>query len=95
MTSYSKAYALADILRILHDTTLSQCIFQAYQGKHGNFIDQLEELNVPPYLFTRRCVEIPTISVDNGAQFNVTVKSRILTDVVGHIRQDRYVSFDT
>ena len=72
--------------------------FQAYQGKHGNFIDQLEELDVPPYLFTRKCVEIPTISVDNTVvprQFNVTVKSRILEDVVGHIRQDRYVRFDT
>ena len=73
-------------------------MFQAYQGKHGKFVDQLEELDVPPYLFTRKCVEIPTITVDNNAkppQFNVTVTSRILTDVTGHMRQDRYVSFDT
>lgn len=68
----------------------------AYKGKHGNYIDQLEELDIPPYLYTRRCVEIPTISFNQtSTEFTVSVKSRTLQNTIGHIRQDRYVQFDT
>lgn len=68
---------------------------QSYKGKHGDYIDQLEELDIPPYLFTRKCVEIPTISLNQTAGlFTISVRSRALKKSVGHIRQDRYVKFD-
>ena len=75
---------------------LIHSLLQAYRGKHGNYIELLEELDIPPYLFTRRCVEIPTLTVNHtSVEFTVSVASRVLANTVGHIRQDRYVWFDT
>ncbi|XP_045163839.2 uncharacterized protein LOC123528165 [Mercenaria mercenaria] len=67
-----------------------------YKAINGFYTDEIEELDVPPYLLTRTCVDIPKIDISKNkadANFNITIKSMLLTNTAAFIRSDRYVSF--
>lgn len=67
-----------------------------YKAINGKYTSDIQQLQVPYYLFSRACVEIPTIKLvtRNGTKdFEVTVTSRLITQPPGHIRSDKYVWF--
>ncbi|XP_053379141.1 uncharacterized protein LOC128548426 [Mercenaria mercenaria] len=67
-----------------------------FKAINGFYTKTIEELDVPPYLLSRTCVEIPEIKLiksENGTDFDVTVKSMFLSHAPAHIRSDRYVTF--
>ncbi|XP_052820559.1 uncharacterized protein LOC128246410 [Mya arenaria] len=67
-----------------------------YKALHGRYVNTIEELDIPPYLLSRNCVDIPEIRIEdrNGTKgFDITVKSMFLSHKPAHIREDRYVYF--
>jgi len=67
-----------------------------YKASHGNYVDTIEELDIPPYLLSRICVEVPEIKLvkrNSTTGFDVTVRSTTLANNPAHIREDRYVYF--
>lgn len=71
-----------------------------YKAVNGRYTDAIEELDLPPYLLARTCVDIPEIklvkskpSVDTMDEFDVTIKSMLISHDPAHIRSDRYVTF--
>lgn len=65
--------------------------FQKYQGVFGLYTDDKSMLDLPQYLLTGYCVEIPQISLlDSGFVISISSKNRALQ---GHIRTDRYLWF--
>ena len=67
-----------------------------YKALHAKYTDQIEELDVPPYLLSQTCVEVPEIilTTNNGViDFLVTIKSRLIAHKPAHIRSDRLVTF--
>ena len=67
-----------------------------YKASHGNYVDTIEELDIPPYLLSRICVEVPEIKLvkrNSTVGFDVTVRSTTLAHNPAHIREDRYVYF--
>ncbi|WAR14899.1 6PGD-like protein, partial [Mya arenaria] len=64
-----------------------------YKALHGRYVNTIEELDIPPYLLSRNCVDIPEIRIEdrNGTKgFDITVKSMFLSHKPAHIREDRY-----
>jgi hypothetical protein len=91
------------IYKALFDMRDAMKKFQSINGKYTN---KIEELDVPPYLLSGTCVEIPEITFtfkNNAIAFNyvtnpitgfvVTVKSKLISHKPAHIRSDRYVTF--
>lgn len=77
-----------------------------YKAINGKYTTAIEELDVPPYLLSRTCVDIPEIKLvrrENEtildvttapvADFDITVKSMFISHAPAHIRSDRYVTF--
>lgn len=77
-----------------------------YKAINGKYTDAIEELDVPPYLLSRTCVDIPKIELTRRenetiydvatnpvSDFDVTIKSMFISHQPAHIRSDRYVSF--
>ncbi|XP_045162534.2 uncharacterized protein LOC123527254 [Mercenaria mercenaria] len=77
-----------------------------YKAINGKYTTAIEELDVPPYLLSRTCVEIPKIKLFSRenetifdvatnpvSDFDVTVQSMFLSHKPAHIRSDRYVTF--
>ncbi|XP_060577885.1 uncharacterized protein LOC132735000 [Ruditapes philippinarum] len=77
-----------------------------FQSVNGKYTNKIEELDVPPYLLSGTCVEVPEITFtfkNNAIAFNyvtnpitgfvVTVKSKLISHKPAHIRSDRYVTF--
>ncbi|XP_045162533.2 uncharacterized protein LOC123527253 [Mercenaria mercenaria] len=78
-----------------------------YQSINGKYTTDIEELDVPPYLLTGTCVDIPEIKfitrtnetlfpsvlTNPVKDFEVTVKSKLISHKPAHIRSDRYVTF--
>jgi len=67
-----------------------------YKASHGYYVDTIEELDIPPYLLSRICVDVPEIKLvrrNSTAGFDVTVRSTTLAHNPAHIREDRYVYF--
>ena len=67
-----------------------------YKALNAKYTDLLEELDLPPYLLSRTCVEIPEIALttNNGQKdFLITIKSKLITHKPAHIRSDRLVTF--
>ncbi|XP_052760386.1 uncharacterized protein LOC128203141 [Mya arenaria] len=67
-----------------------------YKAIHGRFVTMIEELDIPPYLMSGVCVEIPEIKViDRGVYsgFEITVRSKFLSHKPAHINEERYVWF--
>jgi hypothetical protein len=67
-----------------------------YRALNGFYTDDIRELDIPPYLMSRTCVEIPKLDVSNSkenANFNITVHSLLLANTTAFIRSDRYVTF--
>jgi hypothetical protein len=77
-----------------------------FQSVNGKYTTNIEELDVPPYLLSGTCVEVPEIKFtyrNNETAFNpvtnpvtgfeVTVKSKLISHKPAHIRSDRYVTF--
>ncbi|KAL5006388.1 hypothetical protein ScPMuIL_015194 [Solemya velum] len=75
--------ALFDVFETLH----------AFKAVNGMFVTDVKQLRLKPYLLSGVCTDIPTVTLHND-EFSVTVRSRRLVGVVGHIRTDRYVWFD-
>lgn len=68
-----------------------------YKALNARYTDTLSELEIPPYIMSEVCVEIPNIDITmrNGHQdFLVTIKSKLVSNITAHIRSDRYVTFD-
>lgn len=68
-----------------------------YKAINAKYTDQIQELDVPAYLLSQTCVEIPNIVLtkrNGNPDFNVTVKSKLMSNYTGHIRSDRYVTFE-
>lgn len=78
---------------------------EKYKAINGKFATTIEELDVPPYLLSRTCVDIPVIKLikrnekqSDGTSklitdFVVTVKSMLVSNAQATIRSDRYVRF--
>lgn len=67
-----------------------------YKAIHGKYTTNIRELDVPPYLLSRICVDIPEIKLiktENRTDFDISVSSMLFAHQPGHIRSDRYVSF--
>ncbi|XP_064602962.1 uncharacterized protein LOC135468561 isoform X3 [Liolophura sinensis] len=76
---------------------ISQALFDVfnamkkYHGVFGLYTDDKSMLDLPQYLLTGYCVEIPQISLlDSGFVVSISSKNRALQ---GHIRADRYLWF--
>lgn len=70
---------------------------KTYEALNGKYSTTVAELDVPPYLLSRTCVDIPEIYlVDRGnyTGFDVTVQSMYLSHKPAHISEDRYVWFE-
>jgi hypothetical protein len=72
---------------------------EKYKGENGRYTDAIEELDVPPYLLSRVCVEIPKIELvskinSTAHDFDVTIKSMFISHKPAHIRSDRYVTYE-
>lgn len=90
------------IYKALFDTMNA---LKRYQGVNGKYTSAVEELDLPPYLLSRTCVDIPNIRLTRRNQtqpdgklklipdFEVTVKSMLFSHTPAHIRSDRYVTF--
>lgn len=78
-----------------------------YKAIQGRYTTAIEELDMPPYLLARTCVDIPEIQLVKRANetilnqttgsvddFDVTIKSMFISHAPAHIRSDRYVTFD-
>ena len=81
------------IYRALFDTLDAM---KTYIALNAKYTDLPEELDLPPYLLSRTCVEVPEITLttrNNQTDFLITVKSRLLTHKPAHIRSDRLVTF--
>ena len=82
------------IYRALFDMLDAMKKYKALNAKYTNLV---EELDLPPYLLSRTCVEIPEIELKtrNGEKdFLITVKSKLITHKPAHIRSDRLVTFE-
>lgn len=82
------------IYRALFDMMDAMKKYKALNAKYTNLI---EELDVPPYLLSRTCIEIPEIQLtkrDGKNDFVVTIKSRLINHKPAHIRSDRLVTFE-
>lgn len=67
-----------------------------YKAINGFYSDSIEELDVPPYLLSGTCVDVPEISLlrnENGTDFDVAINSNILSQVTGHVNSEKYVTF--
>lgn len=81
------------IYKALFDTLNAM---KLYKALNGYYTDVIEELDIPPYLMTRTCVDIPKLDISNrknNANFNITVKSMLLPNITAFIRSDRFVTF--
>lgn len=87
------------IYKSLFDTMVAM---KQYHAINGKYTTSIEELDVPPYLLTGTCVEIPDIrftkrtneTVPNTTKdFEITVKSKLISHKPAHIRSDKYVTF--
>lgn len=70
---------------------------KVYEALNGKYVSAVEELDVPPYLLSRTCVEIPQIRVvhhGNSTGFIGTIRSMYLSHAPAHISEDRYVWFE-
>ena len=68
-----------------------------YKALHGRYTDEIQELDIPPYLLSGTCVSVPEIKLKNRngiPDFDVIVKSKFLSHKPAHIRSDRYVTFE-
>lgn len=68
-----------------------------YKAINGKYVDTIQELDIPPYLLTRMCVDVPEIRLVRNrtwSDFDVSVKSMSLQHKPAHIRSDKYVWFD-
>lgn len=66
-----------------------------FKAKNGVYTDAIEELDVPPYLLTRSCIELPEIELgksETEADFDISVRSMFLSHPPAHIRSDRFVT---
>ena len=66
-----------------------------YIALHSKYTGLIEELDVPPYLLSRTCVEVPEIKLTtrNGTtDYLITVKSTLINHRPAHIRSDRLVT---
>ena len=61
---------------------------------NAHYTDNLAELDMPPYLMTGVCVDIPKIKVTRNGQedFLATVTSKLYKNLTMQIRPDRYVT---
>ena len=87
------AYQKWHIYKSLFDMMDAMKKYKAIQGK---YTDEIHELDIPPYLLSGTCVDIPEIKLlkRNGVKdFDVIVKSKFLSHKPAHIRSDRYVTF--
>lgn len=77
-----------------------------YKAVNGRYTTAIEELDLPPYLLARTCVDIPEIKLvkrptetisgvvtNSTDDFDVTIKSMYISHAPAHIRSDRYVTF--
>ena len=65
-----------------------------YKAINGFYPTEIEDLDAPPYLLSRTCVEVPEIKrSENGSDFEITVKSKLISHAPAHIRSDRFVTF--
>ena len=82
------------IYKSLFDTMYAM---KKYKAVNGRYTTAVEELDLPPYLLSRVCVDIPKIKLvrhDNAPEdFEVTIQSKFVSHRPAHIRSDRYVTF--
>ena len=81
------------IYRALFDTMNAE---KKHKVLNAKYTDNLAELDLPPYLMSGVCVDLPTIELtqrDGQQDFFATVKSKLLQNITAHIRSDRYVTF--
>ena len=82
------------IYKALFDTMNAM---KTYKVLHSRYVNAVQELDIPPYLMSRTCVEIPEIKLvkrGNVSDFDVSVKSMYISHKPAHIRNDRYVWFE-
>lgn len=65
---------------------------QAYKAVNGRYTDNKALLQLPPYIFSQRCIRDLGIELDWGG-FRITAKSAEKSLQDGHTRTDRYVWF--
>ena len=67
-----------------------------YKALNAKYTDDIAELDLPPYLMSEVCVDIPTIKLtqrDGRHDFLATVKSKLYTnEATLYIRSDGYVT---
>lgn len=66
---------------------------KVYRARFGIYTDAIDELDLPPYLFSRMCVEIPEIRLKNNSSvdYEISVKTMLLSRPPSYIRSDRHV----
>ena len=70
---------------------------KSYQALNGKYVTTVDELDVPPYLLSRTCVDIPEVKLirtGNSTGFVGTVRSMYLSHKPAHISDDRYIWFE-
>lgn len=67
---------------------------QKYKAINGLYTYELQLLDVPTYLWSRACVEIPSISFHSAVDFNVTVTSLLLPGISANISSEKRVVFN-
>lgn len=70
---------------------VSHCL-QAYKAVNGRYTDNKTLLQLPPFIFSQRCIRDLGIELDWGG-FRITAKSAEKSLQDGHTRTDRYVWF--
>lgn len=81
-------------LACLHNSYISYVLhcLQAYKAVNGRYTDNKALLQLPPYIFSQRCIRNLDIELDWGG-FRITAKSAEKSLQDGHTRTDRYVWF--
>lgn len=76
-----------------------------HKAINGGYTTAIEELDIPPYLLSRTCVDVPEIKLTRRNEtlpdgnvtlvrdFDVVIKSMYVSHAPAHIRSDRYVTF--
>jgi hypothetical protein len=80
------------IYKALFDVLEAMKVFKA---KNGVYASTLEELDIPPYLLSHTCVDVPEISMRENrsqADFDINVRSMVFDFPPAYIRSDKFVT---